>query len=203
MKTNLNAQKSVKIAEYLGCDDSDCSCTCSSEIAGEFCEVTPCVPFNPCINGRLCSHQIINNAATFQCICPLGWEGMFCHKVHGMNQRVEITYVKTRALWSLGQTVHARAIVLLELPVIIVKWPLVTLTINVKMMICAVSILSTTLSISTAPANQASREFYVKIACDGTICQNGGTAMVTETGVYLPVSCWNFRCILWAIALQH
>ena len=48
-------------------DSGACACTCPVGITGEYCEVTPCNPYNPCINGSTCSSDIVNNAVEFDC----------------------------------------------------------------------------------------------------------------------------------------
>ena len=48
-------------------DSGACACTCPVGITGENYEVTPCNPYNPCINGSTCSSDIVNNAVEFDC----------------------------------------------------------------------------------------------------------------------------------------
>ena len=57
---------------------NQCECSCPSGISGNHCEITPCNPYDPCMNGSECSFEIMNNAVEFTCTCKPGWTGVFC-----------------------------------------------------------------------------------------------------------------------------
>ena len=66
------------MCQNQGVLDSNCYCNCPGGITGEFCEVTPCNPYDPCMNGGVCSFNIVNNQVEFECACPAGFTGVFC-----------------------------------------------------------------------------------------------------------------------------
>ena len=53
------------------------SCECDGQWHGKSCNVSPCSPTNPCLNGGTCNHEV--GADTYTCTCAGGWEGQNCN----------------------------------------------------------------------------------------------------------------------------